>query len=37
MGCLLYLVIFGIAYALGGSMGIVIALLILILVEMSEK
>ena len=37
MGCLLYLAILGTAYALGGSMGIVIALLILILVEMSEK
>jgi uncharacterized membrane protein len=37
MGCLLYLVIFGIAYALGGSMGIVIVLLVLILLGMSEQ
>ena len=36
MGCLPYLVIFGIAYALGGPIGIVIALLILILAEVAQ-
>ena len=36
MGCLLYIAFFGIAYALGGSTGLVIALLILILAEVAS-
>ena len=37
MGCLFLIAMFLVAYALAGPTGIVIALLILILVEMSEQ